>query len=268
MSESSAGVVLYEELTSNIGLVTLNRPDKRNAVNPEVADALEAIVRRSEEKAAIRVLILASCDAKVFCAGADLIAIGSGKGRGIETAYGGFAGFVHAPRTKPWIAAVEGQALAGGCELALACDMLVASETARFGLPEVKRGLLAAGGGIHRFAMTLPRNIANEVIATGDPIDAVTAHRFGMVNYLTAPGGTLEAARALAERIAGNAPLAVQYSLMAARASIGQSEGAARAIAVERFVALRQTEDFYEGPRAFAEKRAPVWTGAMRRPPA
>ena len=267
MSEPKTEPVLYEELTPHIALVTLNRPEKRNAINPDVADALEGIVRRSEENPAIRVLILTSCDPKVFSAGADLVAVATEKGRGIETAYGGFAGFVYAPRIKPWIAAVEGQGLAGGCELALACDMLVASENARFGLPEVKRGLLAAAGGIHRFAANLPRNIANELIATGDPIDAVTAHRFGLVNRLTAPGGTLAAARALAETIAQNAPIAVQYSLMAARSSLGQPEGAARAIAVERFSALRQTEDFYEGPRAFAEKRAPVWTGLMRRRP-
>jgi enoyl-CoA hydratase/carnithine racemase len=266
MSETDAAPVLYEELTPHVALVTLNRPAKRNAVNAEMAEALESIVKRSEETPAIRVLILYSRDAKVFCAGADLSAVAAGKGRNIETGYGGFGGFVYAPRIKPWIAAVEGQALAGGCELVLACDLLVASENARFGLPEVKLGLLAGAGGIHRMAANLPRNIANEVIATGDPIDAATAHRYGLINRLTPPGSTLEAARELAGRIAQNAPVAVQYSLMAARASLGQPEGAARVIAMERFTALRQTEDFYEGPRAFVEKRPPVWTGLMRRP--
>ena len=253
--------VLYEKIGPHVGLVTLNRPEKRNAVNAALAAALEAIVRETEADGDVRAVILTSSLDKVFCAGADLSAISAGAGKGIETSAGGFAGFVFSQRAKPWIAAVEGMALGGGCELALACDMIVASETARFGLPEVKRGLLAAAGGVHRIGAVLPRNIANELIATGEPLDAAAAHRWGMVNRVTPPGGALEAAKLLAGAIAVNAPKAVQYSLQAARSSASLPDGAGRAIVGERFAALRLTEDFKEGPRAFVEKRAPVWTG-------
>ena len=149
---------------------------------------LEAIVKRIEDDPEIRVAILTSSEPRVFCAGADLGAVASGKGAGMETPGGGFAGFVYAQRLKPWIAAVEGLALAGGCEICLACDMIVASEAARFGLPEVKRGLMAGAGGVHRLANVLPRNIAAELIATGDPIDAARAHAHGLVNRLVPAG--------------------------------------------------------------------------------
>ncbi|KMS52008.1 hypothetical protein V474_02865 [Novosphingobium barchaimii LL02] len=253
--------VRFELLTPHIALVTLDRPEKRNAINPAVASAIEAIVRRVEESAEIRVVLLTSSEPKVFCAGADLGAIAAGAARDLETPTGGFAGFVFATRLKPWIAVVEGLALAGGFEICLACDMIVASQSARFGLPEVKRGLMAGAGGVHRIAGTLPRNIANEVLATGDNIDAAFAHRFGLVNRLAAAGEALSVARELADRIAANAPLAVQHTLAAARESMGQPDGAARTFASTHVAALRRTEDFKEGPRAFVEKREPVWTG-------
>lgn len=253
--------VLFELLTPHIALVTLNRPEKRNAISPAVAEALEAIVRRIEDAPEIRVALLTSSEPRVFCAGADLGAIAAGQGRGMETPNGGFAGFVFASRVKPWIAVVEGMALAGGCEICLACDMIVAAHSARFGLPEVKRGLMAGAGGVHRLAAALPRNIANELLATGDNLDAATGYRLGLVNRLVEPGQALAAARDLAEVIAANAPLAVQHSLAAARESQGQADGAARSFAASHMVQLRRTEDFKEGPRAFVEKRAPVWTG-------
>jgi enoyl-CoA hydratase/carnithine racemase len=263
MSEQPArsDPVLFELLTPHIALVTLNRPEKRNAVNAAVADAMEAILRRIEEHVDIRVAILSSCDTRVFCAGADLGAIAAGQGRGIETPGGGFAGFVYSQRSKPWIAAVEGSALGGGCELCLACDMIVASATARFGLPEVGHGLMAGAGGVHRLANLLPRNLANEFVLTGAPFGAELAHRLGFVNRMVAPGETLAAARALAEAIAANGPIAVQYSLAAMRASAGLPDGAGRTVVAERFLALKRTEDYKEGPRAFAEKRKPVWKG-------
>ena len=257
----AAAPVRFDLLTPHIALVTLDRPEKRNAISPEVASAMEAIVKRIEEDPEIRVAILTSSEPRVFCAGADLGAVASGKGAGMETPGGGFAGFVYAQRLKPWIAAVEGMALAGGAEICLACDMIVASENARFGLPEVKRGLMAGAGGVHRIANVLPRNIAAELLATGEPLDAPRAYTHGLINRLVAPGEALAAAQELAEVIAANAPLSVQHSLAAMRASIGQAEGTGRTIVAERFASLRRSEDFREGPRAFVEKREPVWKG-------
>lgn len=255
------GPVLFERLTTHIGQATLNRPEKRNAVNAELASALERIVDGAENDPEIRVMILTSCDDRVFCAGADLGAVAAGNAEGLETSRGGFGGFVYSSRVKPWIAAVEGIAVAGGMELVLACDMLVASENARFGLPEVKRGLMAAAGGIHRIASAVPRNIASELLATGEPMDGAAAFRWGLANRLTAPGETRAQARKLAEAIAENSPLAVQRTLCAGRESLGKADGAGRALVARHLNALRHTEDFREGPRAFVEKRAPVWKG-------
>lgn len=259
--DTATDIVRYEELTPHIALVTLNRPEKRNAVNPALSDALETIVKAVDANRDIRVAILTSSIDKVFCAGADLQAIATGQGKGTETAFGGFGGFVYAPRKTPWIAAVEGFALGGGFELALACDMIVASENAKFGLPEVKRGLLANAGGVHRIVNVLPRNLAFELITTGEPMAAQQALHHGLVNRVTPAGGAVEGARALAEQVAGNAPIAVQYSLQAAKLAQAQPDAFGRTVANERFYALRETEDFKEGPRAFLEKRAPVWTG-------
>ena len=257
----AADPVLFEMLTPHIALVTLNRPDKRNAISPEIAKAMDAIVNKVENDPDIRVVLLNSSEPRVFCAGADLGAVAAGRGRELDTTTGGFGGFVYIARTKPWIAVVEGMALAGGCEICLACDMIVASETAKFGLPETKRGLMAGAGGIHRLVNAVPRNLAYEMLATGDNFDAAFAHRAGLVNRLVPAGQALSAARDLAEVIAANAPLAVQYTLGAARESVNQPDGAGRAFVAARMIALRKTEDFKEGPRAFLEKRAPVWTG-------
>jgi len=263
MSDETAAEqqVLFERLTPHIARVTLNRPEKRNAISPEIATAMDAIVNRVENDPDIRVVLLDSSEPRVFCAGADLAAVASGRGRGMETATGGFGGFVFIARTKPWIAVVEGLALAGGAEMCLACDMIVASESAKFGLPEVKRGLMAGAGGIHRLVNAMPRNLAYEMLVTGDNFDAAFAYRAGLVNRLVPPGQALAAARELAETIAANAPLAVQLTLAAARESVGQPDGAGRAFVAARMIALRKSEDFKEGPRAFLEKRAPVWTG-------
>ena len=164
-------------------------------------------------------------------------------------------------RTKPLIAACDGPALAGGTEIVLACDLVVASTEARFGVPEVKRSLVAAAGGLFRLPKVLPRQIANELILTGDPISAERAYGFGLVNELCEPGNAVTAATALATRIAVNAPLAVQESLAVVRDSAGVSDDEAFALSTAAIRRLSKTEDYAEGPRAFIEKRDPVWKG-------
>jgi len=253
-------LVLFDMIAPHVALVTLNRPEKRNAVNAAMTEAIHSIVLRTEEDPEVRAVILTSGEDRVFCSGADLASGAEGGGRGLETSFG-FAGFCYAQRRTPWIAAVEGIAVAGGFELCLACDMIVASENARFGLPEVKRSLLAGGGSLHRLPNRIPPAIAYEMIATGDPIDAQEAWRHGLVNRLVAPGEALAGARRLAERIVANAPLAVQYALAAAKNSAPLPDAAGRAVGTEWLSLLRQSEDFREGPRAFLEKREPVWTG-------
>jgi len=260
-TQSGGELVKFEMLSEHVALVTLDRPEKRNAINGEIASALGRIVRDTEDNPEIRAVILRSSNDRVFCAGADLSAVSGPDALSMETPTGGFAGLVYATRRKPWIAAVEGLAVAGGCEICLACDMIVASENAAFGLPEVKRGLLAGAGGLHRLPNRIPPAIAYEMIATGEPIGADRAFQHGLINQLVAPGEALEAAKALADRIVPNAPLAVQYSLAAARAGAALPDGGGRTVANEWLELLRKTEDFREGPRAFVEKREPVWKG-------
>jgi enoyl-CoA hydratase/carnithine racemase len=263
MTEQPDGVgreVLYEVVDDHIAVITLNRPEVRNAVNPELAAAIEWLVKRVEADDAIRVAILTSSNDRVFCAGADLAAISSGRGAGIATKDGGFAGFVDAKRDKPWIAAVKGYALAGGGELCLACDMIVASDDAKFGLPEVKRGLFAGAGGVHRLPRALPRNIALELIATGESLDAQRAYELGLVNRLAPTDGVLAAALELARAIAVNAPVSVRESLKVARLSGEATDAELRKLSGEATMRVMTTADAREGPRAFLEKRAPQWT--------
>lgn len=260
-TDTDENVVLFEILNNHIAIVTLNRPRARNAINGAVTRALEAAVIKVESTRGIRAAILTSSYDPVFCAGADLVEISSGRGLDMSTDRGGFAGFVQAERSKPWIAAVEGAALAGGCEIVLACDMIVASEIARFGLPEVKRGLYAGAAGVYRLPRRLPRNIALELIATGDPLDAQRAYALGLANRLTPPGGVLPAAIEMAVAIAANAPISVEHSLRVARLAQNHSEEELSVLSAEARDHVFSTRDAKEGPRAFVEKRIPVWMG-------
>jgi enoyl-CoA hydratase/carnithine racemase len=180
---------------------------------------------------------------------------------GLYTPKGAFAGFVTFPRTKIWIAGVEGYAVAGGCEIALACDMIVASEQAVFALPEVTRGLVAAAGGAYRMVRALPRAIAFELIATGDRLTAARAAELGLVNLVVPKGEAVAASVQLASRICANAPIAVRESLALARKAYDLDDGTLFALGLQAQDRVMQTEDFAEGPLAFIEKRVPAWKG-------
>jgi len=257
----SSNPVTFERLSGHIGLVTLNRPEARNAINGTVAAALEAIVEQTESDEDIWTVVLTGSGRGVFCAGADLKEISAGRGSSLFTERGGFAGFVYATRLKPWIAAVDGKALAGGCEIVLACDLLVATEDSAFGMPEVSRGLIAAAGGLYRLPRALPRQLALELAVTGDTVDARRAFALGWVNRLAAAGKAVDEAVALAQRINRNAPVAVRESLRVARRADELDDEALRALTKASRDRVVATEDYKEGPRAFVEKREPRWTG-------
>lgn len=260
-SDSLASLVMVDyEVNGRVAIITIRRPEARNAVNGEVANGIESAIDRLEESPEVWVGVIAG-EGPVFCAGADLKAIASGQAGDLQTARGGFAGIARRDRTKPIIAAVDGPALAGGCEISLACDLIVASRNASFGLPEVKRSLVAAAGGLFRLPRVLPPKLAMEMILTGDPITAERAYEFGMVNQLVEPGQALEAALALAERICVNAPMAVWESRKVVLQAATADDDTLWRMSGQGMATLFQTEDFQEGPRAFIEKRSPVWKG-------
>ena len=254
-------IVLFEVVEPHIALVTINRPEARNAVNGAVAAGLEAAVERAEADPDLWAVILTGAGPHAFCAGADLKEVSSGRGGSLATAKGGFGGFVRAKRTRLWIAAAQGHALAGGLELLLACDLAVVAETATFGLPEVKRSLVAGAGGVFRLPRALPKAIALEMIATGDPITAARAAQLGLVNEVVPAADVVATARALARRVTVNAPIAVREALGVARQAYDHTEEELWEISGAASQRVRATEDFKEGPRAFVEKRAPNWVG-------
>jgi len=248
----------------NLAVITINRPDARNAVNTAVAQGIEEAIDKMEADDDVWVGILTgarTAKGYIFCAGADLKQMSTDPG-GMSTKRGGFGGLVTRERAKPLIAAVDGPALAGGTELALACDLLVASRTAVFGVPEVKRNLVAAAGGLFRLPRKLPRNIAMELALTGRlDFPAERAHHFGWVNVLCDEGQALDAAKKLAAQICENAPLAVRESRKIMLAATDQPDDVGWKLSGEGIVKMFQTEDFKEGLAAFVEKRAPRWKG-------
>jgi len=248
------------EVDGRVATITLNRPEQRNAVDPALTLALEAAVERVEADPEVWLAVLTGAGPN-FCAGADLKALAAGRGAELSTAAGGFAGFVRYPRSKPVIAAVRGFALAGGTELVLACDLVVAASDAAFGLPEVTRGIVAAGGGLFRLPQAIPAARARELVLTGDRLPAEEAHSLGLVNRLVDAADVLTEARALADRICQNAPVAVRESLAVVRAAGELTETQGWARSAEAMTRAQQSEDAREGPRAFAEKRAPRWSG-------
>lgn len=263
MVASNEAVIVKQD--GHILLITINRPEARNAINLAVATALGDALEEADNNPEIRVVILTGAGDQAFCAGADLKALARGEKISPDDekrAAWGFAGVVSHPISKPIIAAVNGSALGGGTELTLAADLAVASETATFGLPEVKRGILAAAGGAFRIGTQLPPKIAMELLLTGDAINAQRALALGLVNAVVPPAELLNSAFALAARIIVNAPLSVQASKRIAR-GINQAQQPLEAFGWDltrrESAAVRASEDAKEGPRAFAEKRAPVW---------
>jgi enoyl-CoA hydratase/carnithine racemase len=251
--------VLYHA-DGDIAVITLNRPERRNAIDAAATTALREALDRFEADGRLRVCILTGSGDRAFCAGMDLKAFAAGEGAAIIEGRGGFAGFTAYPRTKPAIAAVNGAALGGGCEIVLACDLVVAAEGAVLGLPEVRRGLFAASGGALRLPAMIPRVRAMELLLTGDTVDAAAALSLGLVNRVVPATLLLEEARALARRISANAPLSIQATLAVARAATGPSE-ALWSTCDSEWYRIAGSEDAREGPAAFAEKRSPRWLG-------
>ncbi len=251
------------ERRGNVMVITINRPEARNAVNGAVSIGVGDALEEAQHDPDVRAVVITGAGDKSFCAGADLKAIARR-----ENLYHpdhpewGFAGYVHHFIDKPTIAAVNGTALGGGTELALASDLVVADERAQFGLPEVKRGLIAAAGGVFRIVQQLPRKVGMELLLTGEPLTASAACEWGLINQVVTEGTVLDAALSLAARVTVNAPLSVQASK---RIAYGVDDGvivddeAGWERTMREMRSLMRSEDAKEGPLAFAEKREPVW---------
>ena len=246
------------EVEDGIAVITINRPEARNAVNGEVARGIAAAVEEFDGSGDVRVMILTGAGG-TFSAGMDLKGFLAGESPVVEGR--GFAGIAERPPTKPVIAAVEGYALAGGFEIALSCDMIVASEAAKFGLPEVRRGLVAGAGGLLRLPRRVPYHLAMEIALTGEHFTAERLRQAGLVAAMVAAGEALAGARELAARVAKGAPLALAASKRVVVESADWDSGEAFARQGEVIRPVFVSADAMEGAAAFAEKRAPVWRG-------
>ena len=256
-TEVSTELVLAEG-REGVLTITINRPAQKNAVNREVAVQVASALDLLDSDPTLSVGVLTGAGG-TFSAGMDLKAFANGQtpilpGRG-------FGGVTQAVVRKPLIAAVEGWALGGGFEMALGCDLIVAAEDAKFGLPEVKRGLIAGEGGVIRLPQRIPYHVALKVLLTGEPLSAVDAKQYGLVSELTASGAALQTTQELAVRIAANAPLALARVKEVLRETQGLNDADAFARQSEKAHSLIDSEDAHEGALAFAEKRAPVWRG-------
>jgi enoyl-CoA hydratase len=246
------------DIADGIMTVTLNRPEARNAANKALAEGVSAAMDELESNDDVRVAILTGAGG-TFCSGMDLKAFVSGETPSIEGR--GFAGLTEYTPSKPLIAAVEGYALAGGLELAISCDLIVTADNAKFGIPEVKRGLAAAAGGLMKLPKQIPPRLAMELALTGDFISAQRAFEVGLVNEVVPAGTALEAAKALAARIVANGPLAVAVSKKVVLESADWSASEMWDKQAALVMPVFTSEDAIEGSVAFAEKRAPNWKG-------
>jgi enoyl-CoA hydratase len=249
--------VLVEEL-DRVLVISINRPQARNAINRNVTVAIAAAIDELEARDDLSLGVITG-KGGTFCSGMDLKAFVAGED--VTLPGRGLAGICERPPTKPMSAAVEGWALAGGCEVALTCDLIVAAEDARFGVPEVKRGLVAAAGGLLRLPRRLPPAIAMQLALTGEPMSAVDAHCYGLVNELTEPGKALDGALALAALITANGPLAVQVTKRILDTATAQPVADGFVVQRPLVECVVASDDAREGSLAFAEKRAPMWTG-------
>ena len=255
---------VLRERRGHVEIITINRPEARNAINYETSAGLAEAFDAAEADDDVWAVVLTGAGDKAFCAGMDLKAFAGGGGGGnVMGVSGGFAGVTNRDFPKALIAAVNGHALAGGFEIMLACDMVVAADHATFGIPEVKRGLVAGAGGIIRLSKRISLARALELGMTGDAIDADTAYMLGLVNRVVPGDQVLDGAIALAERICDAAPLAVRATKKVIKASLEVSEAEAWNIQGEAAAAVFSSPDALEGATAFAEKRRPNWTGHL-----
>ena len=246
------------EERNGVQIVTINRPEAKNAMNQAAAHAIAAAMDELEKRADLRVAIITG-GGGTFCSGMDLKGFLRGERPSVPGR--GFGGLTEKSPGKPLIAAVEGYALAGGFELALACDLIVAADNANFGLPEVKRGLVAAAGGVMRLPKRMPYHLAMEYVLTGDFLPAAEAYKHGLVNRLVPPGQALHEAVEFANRIVANGPLSLQASKRLVQESEDWTQAEMFAKQAEVVAPVFSSEDAREGAAAFAEKRAPVWKG-------
>jgi enoyl-CoA hydratase len=265
VGEQMPEVVAYSS-ADRVAVITLNRPEARNAVNPGVARGLEAAVDQLEADPETWVGVLcantADQERPVFCAGADLKVIQeTGDASVLDTERGGFAGFVYRERTKPIVVAVDGLAVAGGLEIVLASDVVVATTRSQFGLAEVKRNLIAAAGGLFRLPRAVGQAVAMDAILTGEPISAQRAFELGLVSRLVEPGQAMAEATRVAQQIVAAAPLAVRASRRVVLAARDQPEDKLRQLSRDLLIEVVASEDTTEGLTAFAEKRSPKWRG-------
>jgi enoyl-CoA hydratase/carnithine racemase len=249
---------LLRERRGHVEILTMNRPDQRNAMNRAMALALSNALDEIENDPEVWVVVLTGAGDKAFCAGMDLKAFAQGEFPATEK---GFGGMTQRYCSKPVIAAANGSALAGGFELMISCDMVVAAEHAKFGIPEVKRGLIAGGGGVIRLAKRIPLALAYEMALTGDPIDATRAAQLGLVNRVVESDQLMNAALELADAIAVNAPLSVRTTKDVMWRSLEMNEDAAWDLNTSSFGVIMKSADAMEGAVAFAEKRQPNWQG-------